>query len=80
MKARVFVRLKREVSDPAGTAIREALSTLHYDAVKDVRVGKIFDLELAESDAGRARAELEKIARDVLSNPTVEEFTFEIDE
>lgn len=78
MKARVFVRLKTEVSDPEGSAIGEALSTLHYDAVKSVRVGKVFDLELAEPDRARAEAELKKIGHDVLSNPTIEDFSFEI--
>lgn len=78
MKARVLVRLKSEVSDPEGAAIGEALATLHYGAVKSVRVGKIFDVELEESDPARARAELEKIARAVLSNPLIEDYSFEI--
>ncbi|MBI1784558.1 phosphoribosylformylglycinamidine synthase subunit PurS [Candidatus Sumerlaeota bacterium] len=78
MKARVLVRLKKEVSDPQGMAIGQALNTMHYDAVKGVRAGKVFDLELAETDAKRARTEVEKIARDVLSNPVIEDFTFEI--
>jgi phosphoribosylformylglycinamidine synthase subunit PurS len=78
MKARVLVRLKNEVSDPAGAAIREALGTLHYDAVAKVRVGKVFDLELREDDPDRAKAELDRIARDVLSNPVIEDYTFEI--
>lgn len=78
MKARVLVRLKTEVSDPAGAAIGEALGTLHYDAVRSVRVGKVFDLELQEADPDRAKAELDRIARDVLSNPVIEDYTFEI--
>lgn len=78
MKARVLVRLKTEVSDPAGAAIGDALSTLHYDAVKNVRVGKVFDLELEEPDPDRAKQELDRIARDVLSNPVIEDYTFEI--
>lgn len=78
MKARVLVRLKSEVSDPSGTAIGDALGTLHYDAVKSVRVGKVFDLELEEDDLDRAKQELDRIARDVLSNPVIEDYTFEI--
>ncbi len=78
MKARVLVRLKSEVSDPEGAAIGEALATLHYDAVKRVRVGRIFEVDLAETDPARAKTEVEKIARDVLSNPIIEEFTLEI--
>ena len=78
MRARVLVRLKTEVSDPQGAAIGDALSTLHYDAVKSVRVGKVFDVELDESDPKRAQTEVDKIARDVLSNPVIEDYTFEI--
>lgn len=78
MQARVWVRLKGEVSDPQGVAVSEALGTLHYDAVKSVRVGKVFDLELNETDEARAREEIDRIARDVLSNPVIEDYTFEI--
>ena len=78
MKARVFVRLKQEVSDPEGTAIGEALKTLHYDAVSRVRAGKVFDLELDETDLERAKREVERIAQEFLSNPTIEDYTFEV--
>ena len=80
MKARVFVRLKPEVSDPQGIAIGQALATLHYGAVKAVRAGKVFDLELDEADPERARAEIDRIAREVLSNPTIEDYKFEIED
>jgi len=78
VKARVLVRLKPEVSDPQGQAIGEALATLHYDAVRNVRVGKVFDLELDETDPERARRALERICAQVLAHPVVEEFDFEI--
>lgn len=78
MKARVYVRLKGEVSDPQGMAIGEALAGMHYDAVRGVRVGKVFDIDLAETDAARAREAVERVARDVLSNPVIEVFEFEI--
>lgn len=78
MKVRVVVRLKPEVSDPEGFAIREALGTLDCGAVRSVRVGKIFDLELDETDETRARADIEKVARDVLSNPVIEDYALEI--
>ena len=78
MKVRVIVQLKAEVSDPEGKAIQEALATLHSDAVKEVRVGKVFDLELEDSDLDRARKTIETIAGDVLSNPVVEDFSYEI--
>lgn len=78
MKAQVYVRLKTEVSDPAGMAIREALATQHYKAVTSVRVGRVFDLELDEKDAGAAKVAIEKIAHEILSNPVIEEFSYEI--
>lgn len=78
MKARVYVRLKTEVSDPQGHAIREALSTMAYKAIKGVRVGKVFDLELEENDPRRAEEEIKKIAHEVLSNPVIEEFSYEL--
>ena len=78
MKVRVIVQLKAEVSDPEGKAIQEALATLHSDTIKAVRVGKVFDLELSESDPERARAQIETIAGDVLSNPVIEDFSYEI--
>ncbi len=79
MKAKVFVRLKSEVSDPQGMAICDALKTMRYDGIKGVRVGKVFDLELAETDAAKAKATIEALAKDVLANPIVEEFSFEVD-
>lgn len=78
MRARVIVSLKQEVSDPEGIAIGEALGTLHYDAVKAVRVGKVFDIELEDTDRDRVKTEIDRIARDVLSNPVIEDYTFEI--
>ena len=78
MKVRVYVRLKAEVSDPEGLAIREALGTLDCGAVRSVRAGKVFDLELDETDEARARVEIDKVARDVLSNPVIEDYSFEI--
>lgn len=79
MKARVVVRLKAEVSDPEGNAVREALASMHCDAVVGVRVGKIFEIELSGSDPESARQQVAKIARDVLSNPVVETFEFELE-
>ena len=78
MKVRVLVQLKAEVSDPEGNAIREALATLGGGAVKDVRVGKLFDLDLETEDEALGREQLERIARDVLSNPVIEDYDVEI--
>lgn len=78
MKAHVWVMLKSTVLDPQGTAIQQALASLGHTAVRDVRQGKFFVLELQGVDPTAAQAEVERIAREVLTNPVIEEFRFEI--
>jgi phosphoribosylformylglycinamidine synthase subunit PurS len=78
MKAHVWVMLKGTVLDPQGAAIQQALASLGYSAVRDVRQGKFFVLELAGLDPAAAQQQVERIAREVLTNPVIEEFHFEI--
>jgi phosphoribosylformylglycinamidine synthase PurS subunit len=79
MRAEVFVTLKRGVLDPQGKAIRHAVETIGYSSIADVRQGKYFEIELADGLAeADARAEVERVARDVLSNPVIEDFRVEI--
>jgi phosphoribosylformylglycinamidine synthase subunit PurS len=78
MKAHVWVMLKSTVLDPQGAAIQQALASLGHAAVRDVRQGKFFVLDLQNVDRAAAQAEVERIARDVLTNPVIEEFRFEI--
>ena len=80
MKARVYVTLKKTVLDPQGQTIQRALSNLGYQSVKQVRQGKVFELELDGPSKPQAREQLERIARDVLTNPVIEEFRYEFDE
>jgi phosphoribosylformylglycinamidine synthase len=78
MKARVFVTLKPSVFDPQGSTIAEALHSLGYGAVADVRQGKYFDLDLkvgSPTDAERLAAE---VADRVLANPVIESFRVEV--
>lgn len=78
MKATVLVRLKSEVLDPQGDAVRRALGKLGFDGVKGVRVGKLVEIELedgvAGADAEKLRARLEKMADEMLANPVIEDF------
>lgn len=76
MKATVYVRLKREVLDPQGDAIRRALGTLGFEGVRDVRVGKLVEIELdpGSADADKLRASLSKMAEELLANPVIEDF------
>ena len=81
MEARVHVTLKKTVLDPQGRTICAALNNLGHQSVASVRQGKFFEIELADdADPSQARQEVEKIARDVLANPVIEEFTVEIRE
>ncbi|MDX2153504.1 MAG: phosphoribosylformylglycinamidine synthase subunit PurS [Bryobacteraceae bacterium] len=79
MKVRVYVSLKPTVLDPQGVTIRSALAGMGHSTIADVRQGKFFDIRLADgADATSARAEIEQIAHDVLSNPVIEEYRVEI--
>jgi phosphoribosylformylglycinamidine synthase PurS subunit len=80
MKAHVYVTLKRTVLDAQGKTVADALRRMEYKGVADVRQGKYFLLTLEDGlELTAAEAEVERIARDVLANPVIEEFTFRIE-
>ena len=79
MKARVYVTLKKTVLDPQGQTIHRALSTLGFQSIKGVRQGKVFEMELDGLSQEQARAQVERVARDVLTNPVIEEFHYELE-
>ena len=70
--------LKTTVLDPQGQTIQRALSSLGYSTVKDVRQGKFFVLKLDGLSREEAKTQVERIAKDVLTNSVIEEFRFEI--
>lgn len=75
MKATVFVRLKPEVLDPQGDAVRRALGTLGFEGVKDVRIGKLVEIEIAHTDdPAELRARLGKMSDSLLANPVIEDY------
>ena len=78
MKAIVTVMLKNGVLDPQGKAIGQALHGLGFGNVGEVRAGKVIELELAEADAGKARAQAEEMARKLLANTVIESFKVEL--
>ena len=81
MKAHVYVTLKTSVLDPQGQTIHNALRKIGFADVSAVRQGKYFALSLADGiNAEKARNEVERIARDDLTNPVIEEFTYRIEE
>ena len=78
MKAHVWVMLKSTVLDPQGQTIERALASLGYEKVQNVRQGKFFVLDLNGVSRADAQTQVERIAKDVLTNPVIEEFRFEI--
>lgn len=79
MRARVFVTLKPSVFDPQGTTVAEALHTLGYAAVKDVRQGKYFELEIDARTADEVRRIAAEAAEKLLANPVIESYRIEIE-
>jgi phosphoribosylformylglycinamidine synthase PurS subunit len=79
MKARVFVTLKPSVFDPQGRTIADALHSLGYTGIGDVRQGKYFEVEVDASSADVARTIVTDIANKVLANPVIETHWIEID-
>ncbi len=79
MKAKVYVTLKPSVLDPQGKAIHHSVELLGFENVDGVRQGKYFEIalntELSEKDA---QSVAEKIARDILANPVIEDYRVEI--
>jgi len=81
MKAYVYVSLKKTVLDPQGKTIQGALSKLGYKGLAEVRQGKYFELTLNGGlSRVEAQSEVERIAREVLTNPVIEEFRISLDE
>jgi len=79
MRARVFVTLKPSVFDPQGQTIADALHSLGYGSVEDVRQGKYFELDLATTEPSAARALAAEVADKVLANPVIESYRIEVD-
>jgi phosphoribosylformylglycinamidine synthase PurS subunit len=78
VKAVVTVTLKSGVLDPQGKAIQSALGSLGFGDVENVRQGKIFEIEIAESDPARAAAEIKDMAEKLLANIVVENYRVEL--
>ena len=78
MKARVHVSLKPGVLDPQGKAIGNALTSLGFAGIGEVRQGKLIEIELAESDPAAARAHVEEMCRQLLANPVIENYTIDL--
>jgi len=81
MKAHVYVTLKTSVLDPQGQTIQNALRKIQFTGVESVRQGKYFVLSLTEGlTPEAARSEVERVAKEVLTNPVIEDYTYRIEE
>lgn len=80
MYARVLVTLRRGVLDPAGQAVRSGLAQLGFSEVRDVRIGKVIELQLDDMPADEARRRLEAMGQQLLANLVIEEFSIELSE
>jgi len=79
MKARVFVTLKPSVFDPQGQTIADALHSLGYEGVGDVRQGKFFELDVTAGSVEQARQLASEVADKLLANPVIESYRVEVD-
>ena len=80
MKARVFVTLKPSVFDPQGRTIADALHSMGYSGVGDVRQGKYFELDVEAASADAARTLVSELADKLLANPVIESYRVEVDQ
>ena len=78
-KAKIKVTLRKSILDPAGKAVENALHSIEYPMVENVRMGKYFELNIKEDDLEKAKKIVEEISHKVLSNPIMEDFSFEIE-
>ena len=79
MKSRVFVTLKPSVFDPQGKTIVDSLRSMGYAAVRDVRQGKYFELDVDAGSADEARSMVAEVADKLLANPVIESYRVEVD-
>lgn len=78
MKAKVYVTLKKSVLDPQGKAVQHALSSIGFNEVKDVRMGKYIELDLGSTDKAQAEKKIKDMCEKLLANTVIEEYRYEL--
>ena len=78
MKAKIHVTLRKSILDPQGNAIEGALAGLGFEGVSGVRQGKVIELDIAESDPTKAKAQVEDMCKKLLANPVMENYEIEL--
>ena len=78
MKAKIIVMPKRTVLDPQGKTVKHALESMNFTGIKDVRIGKFMEIEIEGGNAAELKQKIDEACHKLLSNPVIEEYTFEI--
>ena len=79
MKAKIIITPKKAVLDPQGKTVQSALAHMGYSGVGSVHVGKYLEIELSGGDAESARKQIDEACHKILSNPVIEDYSFEIE-
>ena len=78
MKARVYVTYRNGILDPQGNAVARSLAALGFGEVRDVRIGKLIEIDLRTTDRAEAERRLEEMCRRLLANPVIEDYRYEV--
>ena len=78
--ARIYITLRASVLDPAGTAVESGLKQMGYAGVNGVRIGKYVEMSLTAIDEADAKTQLDQMCDQLLANPVIENYCFEIDQ
>ena len=78
--AKVYISLKPSVNDPQGLTIRGGLHQLGFDSVLGVRAGKYMEIQMDEEDEEEARERVSEMCRQLLANPIIEDFRFDLEQ
>lgn len=79
MKAKIIITPKKAVLDPQGLTVQHALQQMGYSGVSEAHIGKYIELELNETDVEAARGKVDEACRRFLSNPVIEDYSFELE-
>ncbi len=80
MKAKIIVMPKKTVLDPQGKTVKHALESMNFTGIKEVRIGKFMEIELEGGNKAELQKKIDEACHKLLSNPVIEEYTFEIHE
>ena len=79
IKAKIFVTLKKGVSDPQGLTVHNALKTMQYNNISDVRIGKYIEVSLDAEDKEEANSQVKAICEKLLVNPIIEQYRYTLE-